>query len=104
MLRNIPEERRFHLQRGESPQSRNSTILPHVVRIIAIGYPLSTTAGTADASSARGHDKRDILYYRQLSTLRIAINTSILSNAKISHQRCSTCLQDQLSSFLSSQL
>jgi hypothetical protein len=73
MLHNIPEERKSHLHRGGSPKSRNSTFLPHFVRIIAMGYPLSTTAGTADASNAQGHNKKDILYYRQLSTLCIAV-------------------------------
>jgi len=84
--------------------SRNSTILRLFVHIIAIGYPLSTTPVTADVNSAQGHDKRDILYYRQLRTLRIAVNTSIWSNAKISDHRCSVCPQDQLSSFLSSRI
>ena len=57
--------------------SRNSTFLPHFVRIVATGYLLSTTAVTADAGSAQGHDKRDTLYYRQLSTLRCTVNISI---------------------------
>ena len=103
-LCNIREERRSHFHWGESTKSRNSAILPHFVRIIAIGYPLSPTAGMADASSARGHDKRDILYYRRISTLLIAVNIRIWSNANISAQRCSTCSQDQLYSFSSSRL
>jgi hypothetical protein len=55
MLHNIPEERRSHLHRGEIPKSCNSTILPHFVRIIVMGYPLSSTAVAADASNAQGH-------------------------------------------------
>jgi len=38
---------------------RNSTFLPHFVRAIAVGYTLSTTAGTAYATISQGHDKRD---------------------------------------------
>ena len=99
-LYNILEEHRSHFHRGESPKSRNSNFLSHFFRVIAVGYPLSTTAVMADSSNAQGHDKRDILCCRQLSTLRITVNISIWTNARISDQRCSTCSQDQLSSFL----
>ena len=60
-LYNILEEHRSHFHRGESPKSRNSNFLSHFFRVIAVGYPLSTTAVMADSSNAQGHDKRDTI-------------------------------------------
>jgi hypothetical protein len=99
-----PRRARISFTPRRKPKIPKQHLLPHFVRIVATGYILSTTAVTADAGSAQGHDKRDTLYYRQLSTLRCTVNISIWSNANISDQRCSTCPQDQLSPFLSRRL